>query len=102
MQTQRANAIAARIQSRDTIHPVGIHQLGSDTSFNFPNNNNFDVFLMQMGTTVRSSQAVHDTIVREYNAAAGRYGVVFAELFTWHLDLVGAGDRTNLRRSNWA
>ena len=77
---QRATAIAARIQSRDTVHPVGIHQQAFDTSFNFPNNNNFDVFLMQMGTTVRSSQAVHDTIVKEYNASAGRYGVVLAEL----------------------
>ena len=99
---QRATAIAARIQSRDTVHPVGIHQLNGDTSFNFPNNNNFDVFLMQMGNTVRSSQAVHDTIVKEYNASAGRYGVLLAELFTWHRDLVAAGDRTNLRRSNWA
>jgi Protein of unknown function (DUF4038) len=98
---QRATAIATRIQSRDTVHPVGIHQSSGDTSFNFPNNNNFDVFLMQMGNTVRSSQAVHDTIVREYDASGGRYGVVLAEL-AWHHDLVGAGDRTNLRRSNWA
>jgi hypothetical protein len=59
------------------------------------------VFLMQLGTTVRSSQAVHDAIVKEYNAAAGRYAVVLAEL-PWHGDLLNAGDRTNLRRSNWA
>ena len=98
---QGAAGIAARIQSRDTVHPVGIHQLTGDTSFNFPNNN-FDVFLMQMGNTVRSPQAVHDTIVKEYNASASRYGVVLADLFTWHRDLVAAGDRTNLRRSNWA
>ena len=99
---ERATAIAARIQSRDTVHPVGIHQLTGDTSFNFPTDNNFDVFLMQMGDTVRSSQAVHDTIVKEYNAAAGRYAVVLGELLDWHLDLLNAGDRTNLRRSNWA
>ena len=102
VRSQRASAIAARIQSRDTVHPVGIHQLTGDTSFNFPNDNNFDVFLMQMGNTVRSSQAVHDIIVNEYNAAAGRYGVVLAELLAWHRDLLNAGDRTNLRRSNWA
>jgi hypothetical protein len=28
--------------------------------------------------------------------------VVLAELFEWHRDLLAAGDRTNLRRSNWA
>jgi hypothetical protein len=99
---QRATAIAARIQSRDAVHPVGIHQLTGDTSFNFPNNNNFDVFLMQMGDTVRSSRAVHDTIVKEYDASGGRYGVVLAELLAWHRDLLAAGDRTSLRRSNWA
>jgi Protein of unknown function (DUF4038) len=99
---QRAASIAARIQSRDTVHPVGIHQVGTDTSFDFPNDNNFDVFLLQMGMTIRSSQAIHDTIVTEYNAAAGRYGVVFAELLDWHPDLLDAGNRTNLRRSYWA
>jgi hypothetical protein len=99
---ERASAIAARIQSLDTVHPVGIHQLTGDASFDFPTDNNFDVFLTQMGDTVRSSQAVHDTIVNECNAAAGRYAVVLGELFHWHRDLVNAGDRTNLRRSNWA
>ena len=102
VQFQRATSIAARIRSRDTIHPVGIHQLPGDTTFNFPNENNFDVFLMQMGNTVRSSRAVHDTIAKEYNAAAGRYAVVLAELLTWHSDLLDAGDRPNLRRSYWA
>jgi hypothetical protein len=102
VRAQRANAIAARIQSRDTVHPVGIHQPPRHPTFNFPNNNNFDVFLMELGTTVRSSQAVHDAVVKEYNAAGGRYGVVMADLESWHRDLVNAGDRTNLRRANWA
>jgi hypothetical protein len=101
VRSTRANAIAARIQSRDRVHPVGIHQLSRDTSFNFPNNKNFVVFLMQIGNKLRSSGAVHDTIAKEYNAAAGRYAVVLAEL-NWHLDLLDAGDRTNLRRLNWA
>jgi hypothetical protein len=99
---QRAAAIAKRIQSRDRVHPVGIHQLTGDTTFDFPNDNNFDVFLMQMGPAVRSSQEVHEIIRTEYNAAAGRYAVVLAELLPWHLDLLNAGDRTNLRRSYWA
>jgi hypothetical protein len=98
----RATSIARHIQSRDTVHPVGIHQLTGDTTFNFPNDNNFDVFLMQMGNTVRSSQRVHDIIRTEYNAAAGRYAVVLGELLDWHQELLNAGDRENLRRSNWA
>jgi hypothetical protein len=98
----RAAAIARRVKSRDAVHPVGIHQRTSDTTFDFPNNNNFDVFLMQMGQTVRSSQRIHEILRTEYNAAAGRYAVVLGELLNWHQELLDAGDRANLRRSNWA
>ena len=102
VRSSRATAIARRIQLRDTAHPVGIHQRTGDTTFDFPNDNNFDVFLMQMGNTVRSSQRIHEIIRTEYNAAAGRYAVVLGELLDWHQELLDAGDRANLRRSNWA
>jgi hypothetical protein len=102
LRSSRAAAIASRIQSRDTVHPVGIHQRTSDTTFDFPNNNNFDVFLMQMGNTVRSSQRIHEILRTEYNGAAGRYAVVLGELLDWHQQLLNAGDRENLRRSYWA
>jgi hypothetical protein len=99
---QRAAAIAAHIRSRDAVHPIGIHQLSKDTSFHFPNDNNFDVFLLQLGSKVRSSEAIHDFVQREYTAARGRYAVVLAEVYPWHTELIDAGDRANLRRSIWA
>jgi hypothetical protein len=97
---QRATAIATRIQSRD--NPSGRYPSTKWRHlFQLSEQRQLRRIPMQMATTIRSSQAVHETIGREYNASAGRYGVVLAEL-AWHRDLVAAGDRTNLRRVNWA
>jgi hypothetical protein len=97
--TPRARAIAARIRALDKNHAIAIHQLAG-TTFEFAGDPNARVFHMQLGPGVNSLGLVHSSVVEAYDLAAGRYAVVLAEA-AWHRTLVSAGDRTNLRKSNW-
>jgi hypothetical protein len=98
--SSRASAIARRIRALDAVHPVAVHQL-SGTRFDFGDDGGVDVFDMQLGPAVNTTDLVYRNVKEATEIAAGRYAVVLAES-AWQRALVAAGDRARLRQSNWA
>jgi hypothetical protein len=96
----RAAAIAARIRALDPAHPIAVHQRAG-TAFGFAGDPNARVFHMQLGPQVNTVGLLYRNVAKAYNLANGGYAVVLAES-AWHQSLVAAGDRTNLRKANWA
>jgi hypothetical protein len=117
--TARVSDIARHIRSRDTAHPVGVHQLSGSLdqtsatpSFGFPSDPYVDFQMLQLndasaGITAQGVNTPDEVFTWTKSAvdlAAGRYAVVVSEISSWDKTLLdnntGSG-RTNLRRSMW-
>lgn len=84
----------------DHDHLIGVHQLPG-TDFDFPEDPDIELFLMQLDKGVNSFEEVHEACREAVRRASGRYPVIMAEL-PWHLELLVKGDRDGVRKVNWA
>ena len=96
---EHAKKIAEAIrQADDHDHIIACHQL-TGTTFIFPDDPNIDQFAMQIGAS--SPGDLHGEMLTAWNAANGRYSLNMAET-AYHKGLIQNGERTELRRANWA
>jgi len=88
MTHNKVHRIAKLIRSIDPIHPIGVHQIHSD-SFNFKSNPFLNLFFMQLNNADKHElKKVMSNAVKE---ARGRYGVVLFENTEPGLDIYGTG-----------
>jgi hypothetical protein len=92
----RQRGLAAAIRAADPIHPIATHHMNG-AGMVFTSDPNIRVFGQQTG--VQSPEAMHDSAGKQ---GWGNWVYVMAEAHPWHKDLIGAGNRDLLRRSNWA
>jgi hypothetical protein len=93
---QRQIGLAAAIRAADPVHPIATHHMGGQ-AMQFPNDPNIRVFGQQ--TTVNSPTKMHDSAGKQ---GWGNWVYVMAEAHPWHKERIAAGDRSALRKSNWA
>ncbi|MEM6936163.1 MAG: ThuA domain-containing protein [Pseudomonadota bacterium] len=90
------SAIAAEIRRHDPVHPVGVHH-NNGQAMQFGTDPNVNVFAQQIcgNANTRSPAGMHA------EAEQGSWVYVMSECHPWHLNLLGNGDRTPIRQSNW-
>jgi hypothetical protein len=93
----RQSGLAAAIRAADPTRPIATHHRG-DQNMQFPNDPNIRVYGQQTFNR-RSPESMHDSAGKQ---GQGNWVYVMAEAHPWHKDLIAAGNRTMLRRSNWA
>jgi len=105
LSTSKVSAMAAEIRNADNYnHPIAVHHLAGNV-MDFPNDPNIDQFAQQAGST--SAGGLYNDVAQAFSNSNGRYNVNMAENFNStggsnHATSIGNGDRTDVRRRNWA
>ena len=91
------------------VHHAAGHSGGAVTwNFDFANKSNIDQWAYEAisghnkPNNVDTPQELHNSIVAIFSDAKGRYNINMAEYYTKHVEQLKAGDRTGIRRNNWA
>lgn len=102
---RRQSALAAEIRKHDPFHPIGVHHMNGQ-AMQFEGDPNIKVYAQQTGNddglkagAANAVQLMHD---RAGGKATANSVYIMAEAHTYHLDLIHARDRRELRRSYWA
>lgn len=96
---KRAGAIAAAVRAADDHrHVIAIHQ-NNGLKFHFADDPNIDQFAVQWNNT--GGDALHRDMVKAFRAAGGKFNINLSENAR-HRDQIKRGDRSSLRRDNWA
>jgi len=105
MNETHASALAAIIRAADDYrHIISVHHATGDNTMNFRDDANISQFALQ--TSSSSIPKLHNDVLEAFHDAAGRWHVNMAE--NWnerrgdHSIAMKNGDRSGVRRRNWA
>jgi hypothetical protein len=99
---EKVSRIAKLIRMTDDHnHIIASHQLPG-LEFHHAEDSIIGQFAMQLRSTEGPWCDIHEKCLKALEYADGRYHVHLAEQYDWHSDLLEAGDRSGVRKINWA